>query len=76
MHSSHCEDLCKVAMETEKITFLSEIAAASAKKKMKKKPINTKAVIRPWLFYCKYKCRKNIIFLTFRCLINFLIGNS
>lgn len=36
MHSSHCEDLCKVAMETEKITFLSDIAAASAKKNEEK----------------------------------------
>lgn len=40
MHISHYEDLCKVATETEKITFISGIAAVSARN------INITVVIR------------------------------
>lgn len=44
MHIGHFEDLCKVVTETEKITFLSGIAAVSAEK------INTTAIIMTELF--------------------------
>lgn len=71
MHIRHYEDLCKVATETEKITFLSDIAAVSAKN------IKTTVVIRQWLFYCRYWSVENYLSLTFRGnLINSLTWHT